>query len=152
MDKDKTTMSEITAQNKISVSSGAVLYIKTNNDILKFTDGQQFKVVSAQGMKEDEVKTQLNNYTLKTDTPFANYSMINNGTEGYIVFNKVAPTTYAAATDMTTANYSNLAAGSHRLFELFVNRNMKSTPGGMSSGDDGIKSTHIAFMPLLLRK
>ena len=148
MDKDKTLMSTITMQNKISVAPGSVLFIKINNDILAFTDGQQFKIVSAQGMKDDEVKTQLNNYTLKTDTPFANYSMINNGSEGYIVFNKVAPTTFASATDITTANHSNLASGSHRLFELFVNRNMKSTPSGMSSGDNDMSTTHIAFMPV----
>ena len=61
MDKDKTLMSTITAQNKISVAPGSVLFIKTNNDVLAFTDGQQFKIVSAQEMKDDEVKTQLSN-------------------------------------------------------------------------------------------
>lgn len=138
MDKDKSLMSTITAQNKISIAPGSILYIHTNNDVTKFTDGQTFQIVNALGMSKDEVKTQLNNYTLKTDTPFATYEMTNDENNGYIVFNKVAPTKYADATDMTTANHNNLAAGSHRLFELFVNRNMKSTPLGLSSGDDAM--------------
>lgn len=148
MDKDKSQMSMITAQNDISIESGSILYIHTNNDVTQFTDGQTFQIVNAKGMDEDEVKTQLNNYTLKTDTPFATYEMINDGNNGYIVFNKVEAEQFADSTDMTTANHNNLASGSHRLFELFVNRNMKSTPLGLSSGDDGIKDTHVAFMPV----
>ena len=148
MDKDKSVMSTITAQNEISIAPGSILYIHTNNDVTKFTDGQTFQIVNAKGMSKDEVKTQLNNYTLKTDTPFATYEMTNDGNNGYIVFNKVEATKFADATDMTTANHNNLASGSHRLFELFVNRNMKSTPMGLSSGDDGIKDTHVAFMPV----
>lgn len=150
MDKDKSVMSTITAQNEVTIEPGAVLFVNTNNDTTAFTDGQQFKLVTALGMEEDEIKTQLDNYILQTDTPFANYSMMNEGNDGYIVFNKVAPSNFASSTDLTTSNHNNIVAGAHRVYELFVNRNMKSSlPNGMSSGDEIEKHTHLAFMPVV---
>ena len=155
----------ISNTNTITISAG-----KIKGNILATADGENYNGsarrnynnINIQGgeisgnvegdarkMSNDEIKTQLNNYTLKTDTPFAKYEMINDGNKGYIVFNKVSATNFVKATDVATANHNNLASGSHRLYELFVNRNMKSTPLGMSSGDDDEKTTHIAFMPVV---
>ena len=76
--------------------------------------------------------------------------MMNEGNDGYIVFNKVAPSNFASSTDLTTSNHNNIVAGAHRVYELFVNRNMKSSlPNGMSSGDEIEKHTHLAFMPIV---
>lgn len=148
LDKDKSLMSTINVQNEIDIAQGSILYIHTNNDILNFTDGQTFQIVNAEGMSEDEVKTQLNNYTLKTDTPFATYEMTNDGSNGYIVFNKVEPTKYASATDLATSNHNNIISSSHRLYEMFVNRDMQSVASGRSSGDDDFSRTYVSIMPV----
>lgn len=94
---------------------------------------KKFLFIDAGGMTQDELDAQIENYTIRTDSPFANYQMVLKNQDGYLVFNHVAPQNYSASTDMTTANHNNIILGSHRLYENFVNRNT-SEVYGLASG------------------
>lgn len=147
MDKDLTKMSTITAENDINIEAGSLLTIHTNNDVKAFTNGQKFLLVNAKGMTQAEIDAQIENFTLRTDSPFANYQMISEGDDGYILFNHVGPTEFATATDLATASHNATILGSQRMYELFVNRDINQVQG-MSSGDSYTTTNKLNFMPI----
>lgn len=147
MDKDQTKMSTITAENNINIEAGSLLTIHTNNDVKAFTNGQKFLLVTAKAMDQTAIDAQIENFTIKTDSPFANYQMIGEGDDGYILFNHVDPSNFATATDLTTASHNATILGSQRLYELFVNRDINQVQG-MSSGDSYTTTNKVNFMPI----
>lgn len=151
LDKDKKEMSTISVKDKASIEQGATLYIHTNNDVKKFKDDDAFLVVktdtTSSTMTDEEIYEEISNFTIKTDSPFANYKMIGYDRNGYIVFNSVSANTYAASADIVTANHSNIALGSHRFYELFVNKNITQVQSmsPINNPDDG---NGLYFMPI----
>lgn len=151
LDKDKEEMSTITVKDKVSIDKGSTLFIYTNNDVQKFKDDDAFLVVQTDPdtstMTDDEIYAQLNNYTLKSDSPFANYQMLGYDRNGYIVFNSVGANTYAGAADTANSNHSNIAMTSHRFYELFVNKNVEQI-SNLASGDNPNSENGLYFMPI----
>lgn len=150
LNKDTTEMSTIFAENEISIAANSILNIHTNNDVKAFTDGQKFLLVDVKAMNHDEIETQIDNFKIVSDSPFANYKMLGEEKQGYIIFNHVAPTEFETATDLTTASHNATILGSQRIYELFVNRDVNQNEElmGMASGDSFTTTNKINFMPI----
>ena len=147
LNKDTTKMNTVTVAENINIEQGSNLYIKTNNDVKEFTNGQKFEVATADNMTDTEINNQLENFDITSDSPFSSYDVISENNKGYLVFNHVAGNTYSHATDLTTSNHNAIASGSHRTYELFVNRNL-SPQYGLSSGDNPNYDNSLNFMPI----
>lgn len=147
MNKDLTQMSTIFAENDISIASDSILNIHTNNDVKAFTNGQKFLLVDAAGMTAGEIDAQIENFKIVTDSPFANYEMLGENDQGYIVFNHVDPTNFETSTDMATASHNATILGSQRMYELFVNRDINQVQG-LASGDSYNTTNKLNFMPI----
>ena len=145
---------DIQSVDGLTIDEGAIIYIDSKNDVKSFEDHQEFKIVTIDGQDANAADSatlneQLENLTLYSDSPFANFIIKENDAgKNVIEFNHVGPELYAKHTDLATANHGATILGSHRVYELFANRDVNTGSAGLSSGDSFTTTDKVSFLSI----